>query len=253
MRFALGETLKRLRQAKGLTQEQAAEALGVSPQAVSRWETDAACPDTALLPGLAMFYGVSLDELFGMDRIRQTETLRGIHTEALELAAAGDAAGAAAVLREGLRLFPDNGGLQASLVQALACLDDPEARTEAIRLSERLLQGHSVNDKTRSTVAANLLFLYRAADEYARIPPLIKALPHFWESREFMAAAVCERPWEDTVRQVLAFFCGRLDPPADEGAVPAYIQFGAPREDARGTRELLDTLKEQFTRCSGDE
>ena len=245
----LGENLKRLRLNKGLTQEQAAEALGVSPQAVSRWETDAACPDITLLPGLAMFYNVSLDELMGMDRIRQTEALRGIHTEALELVNTGDPAAAAVVLREGLRLYPGNGGLLASLVQVLACLDVPEARSEAIRISERLLAGNSINGKTRSTVAANLLFLYRAAGQADRIPPLLSSLPHFWESREFMGPAVGARAWMDTIRQLLAFLCGRLTAdPAAEGTVPAYIQFGAPREDMRSTDELLDTLRALLAR-----
>ena len=245
----LGENLKRLRLNKGLTQEQAAEALGVSPQAVSRWETDAAYPDITLLPGLAMFYGVSLDELMGMDRIRQTEALRSIHTEALRLVNAGDPAAAAAVLREGLRLYPGNGGLLASLVQVLACLNAPEARSEAIRISERLLTGDSINGKTRSTVAANLLFLYRAAGQADRIPPLLASLPHFWESREFMGPAVGARAWTDTIRQVLAFLCGRLTTdPAAEGTVPAYIQFGAPREDMRRTDELLDTLQALLAR-----
>ena len=200
MKLTIGEKLKTLRQAKGLTQEQAAEALGVSPQAVSRWENDAAYPDITLLPGLAIFYDTTADALLGMDGLRREEKLRGIHTEALQQAAKGDAAGAAAVLREGLRMFPDNGGLQASLVQALAGLDSPEARAEAIRISERLLAGDSINGKTRSTVAANLLFLYRAAGQDARIPPLLASLPHFWESREFMAAAVRERSREDSIR-----------------------------------------------------
>lgn len=56
--------LRKLRLEKKLTQEQAADALGVSPQSVSRWETSATLPDVMLLPEIARLYGVLVDDLF---------------------------------------------------------------------------------------------------------------------------------------------------------------------------------------------
>jgi len=56
--------LRKLRLDKGLTQEQAAARLGVSPQSVSRWETSATLPDVLLLPHIARLYGVLVDDLF---------------------------------------------------------------------------------------------------------------------------------------------------------------------------------------------
>lgn len=56
--------LRRLRLDKRLTQEQAAERLGVSAQSVSRWETSATFPDVMLLPEIARLYGVLVDDLF---------------------------------------------------------------------------------------------------------------------------------------------------------------------------------------------
>ncbi len=57
-------TLKNLRKDKGITQEQLAESVGVSPQAVSKWEMNS-YPDASLLPAIAEFLGISIDELFG--------------------------------------------------------------------------------------------------------------------------------------------------------------------------------------------
>ena len=60
-----GANLREYRQKAGLTQEKLAEALSVSMQAVSRWETTDTLPDAALLPDLANELGVTIDDLFG--------------------------------------------------------------------------------------------------------------------------------------------------------------------------------------------
>ncbi len=64
--MTLGEKLAALRRDKGLTQEELAEMLAVSHQSVSRWERNAALPETAKLLALRALYGCSLDELFGL-------------------------------------------------------------------------------------------------------------------------------------------------------------------------------------------
>ena len=64
----LGAKVKQLRARAGLTQEQLAERLGLSAQAVSKWETASAMPDITLLPLIAEQFGVSIDELFDLTR-----------------------------------------------------------------------------------------------------------------------------------------------------------------------------------------
>ena len=63
MKQTLGERIAEKRRAKGLTQEELAAMLGVSAQAVSKWENDISCPDIMTLPPLADRLGVSVDEL----------------------------------------------------------------------------------------------------------------------------------------------------------------------------------------------
>ena len=63
IRRSLGEVLKEYRQQSGMTQEYVAEALGVSRQAVSKWETGVAEPSTSNLLALAKLYGVDPGEL----------------------------------------------------------------------------------------------------------------------------------------------------------------------------------------------
>ena len=65
----IGSNIRTLRQRKGLTQEQVSAYLGVSYQAVSKWETGANTPDIALLPKLAVLFDVSIDTLFSLDML----------------------------------------------------------------------------------------------------------------------------------------------------------------------------------------
>lgn len=63
MDMTIGKRITLLRKEKGLTQEELATHMGVSPQAVSKWENDQTCPDISALPKLARLLGVSVDEL----------------------------------------------------------------------------------------------------------------------------------------------------------------------------------------------
>ena len=62
----LGKRIMSLRKAAGMTQEQLAEKLGVSPQAVSKWENDVSCPDITAIPLIASIFGITSDELLGI-------------------------------------------------------------------------------------------------------------------------------------------------------------------------------------------
>ncbi len=61
---SIGKTIQCLRKAKGVTQEKMAQQIGVSFQTISKWENDVTMPDILLLPVIADYFGVSIDELF---------------------------------------------------------------------------------------------------------------------------------------------------------------------------------------------
>ena len=71
-----GEFLRALRKAKGLTQEEVAEQLFLSPKTVSRWESGAGLPDINIISGVAALYGVTVDEILqGEKKTDRSETL----------------------------------------------------------------------------------------------------------------------------------------------------------------------------------
>ncbi len=189
MQVIIGENIKRLRITNGLTQEKLADILGVSPQAISRWEKSTTYPDINMLPSIANYFNVSVDELLGMDEIRNEEQICQIHTKVHEAIEKGLVDVAITELRNALKLYPNDYGFMCELALALTIYQDYDVSSdnlqEAIDLSERILD-KCVNDKIRSTTKANLCFLYLKAEKGEAAIQLGKTLPHVWESREVL-------------------------------------------------------------------
>lgn len=81
MKLYIGENIRKLRRAAGLTQEQLAERLGVSYQSVSRWELGVTYPDMEFIPALSNLFGVSADILFGMPEEQKEKQAQQLLTE----------------------------------------------------------------------------------------------------------------------------------------------------------------------------
>ena len=79
--MTLGKRIAMLRRQKGLKQDDLANTLGVSSQAVSKWENDQTCPDISLLPRLAEILGVSVDELLSGKKNELAETAKVLPPE----------------------------------------------------------------------------------------------------------------------------------------------------------------------------
>ena len=84
----MGKESRRLRNNRGLTQEALADALNVSAQTVSKWECGTSVPDVQLLPEIAVYFGVTIDQLFAMTPDQELERIenriydRGLFPEA---------------------------------------------------------------------------------------------------------------------------------------------------------------------------
>ncbi|MGX8715368.1 MAG: helix-turn-helix domain-containing protein [Lachnospiraceae bacterium] len=71
----MGKEIHRLRNSRGITQEALAEALNVTAQTVSKWERGTSMPDVQMLPEIAVYFGVTIDQLFAMDPDKQMERI----------------------------------------------------------------------------------------------------------------------------------------------------------------------------------
>lgn len=84
MEQTLGKRIAQHRKRLGLTQDALAEKLGLTAQAVSKWENDLSCPDITMLPRLAEIFGISTDELLGMEAkgvVHEAEVVNNEKTE----------------------------------------------------------------------------------------------------------------------------------------------------------------------------
>ena len=104
----IGNQIKALRQQRGVTQEAVAAALGVTAQAVSKWETDAAAPDIQLLPAISAYFGVTIDALFALTDETRMERIQNMMWDERDLDPAA-AEREAAFLLDKARREPDNG------------------------------------------------------------------------------------------------------------------------------------------------
>ena len=189
MEIRIGENLRKLRIKNELTQERLAEVFGVSPQAISRWENNSAYPDVTMLPIIANYYNISIDELMGMNEIRNVTKMNSIFSIVHEYESKGMIEEAIQTLRDAIKVYPGNYGFLSELAIALTLkinIDmEYELVNEAIALSERVLL-NCTNEKIRSTTKANLCFLYLKANENKKAINLAKTLPHVWECREML-------------------------------------------------------------------
>ncbi len=126
MKLNIGETIKKLRKEREITQEEFAEVLGVSCQSVSRWETGACYPDIELIPVIASFFGISTDKLMGVDETKEKEAVNS-YLEAFQKAISiGNIAECIIIARKGVKEFPNNYILLNKLMYALFSSGDDD-------------------------------------------------------------------------------------------------------------------------------
>ena len=149
MQLDLGTKIRQLRRRDGRTQEALASALGVTSQAVSRWESNGSYPDMTLLPAIANYFGVTMDELFGYTSSREEKLAAQLARiqEMMEQNGSQDASldECLALARELLLEYPGNA--KAMLCLASALFQAGYARHGEHHLTDT--EGYQVSDTQR--------------------------------------------------------------------------------------------------------
>ena len=219
MQLDLGKRIRELRQRNRITQETLAEALGVTSQAVSRWEASGSYPDMENVPAIANYFGVSIDELFGYDNNRETK-INQILDKVDSFGIRGrsdDAWGEECffALREGLVEFPQNERLLIVLADTLSeagwrthkehLYYDEESFVrhdydyhkknehwlEAIKICEHLV-GNAADNSIVTKAITLLVSLYRNLGENDKAVNYAKMMPTLDNCQEILLASATD-------------------------------------------------------------
>lgn len=164
MNLLIGEKIKKYRREHDLTQDEVATHLGISFQAISKWERNDGYPDIVMLPALANYFGVTVDELIGMNEIAKTEEYEEINRKWVENNKNKQNNENVTLMREALKLFPNDALLLVQLSTSLEKLDgtDEEKAShlkESITIQEQLLR-YSEDSEIRGATLFNICFAY---------------------------------------------------------------------------------------------
>lgn len=184
----LGENLKKFRLQRELTQEQLADVLGVSAQAVSRWENGTTYPDITLLPTIASYFEITLDELMGMENWRSEEQLKELLGQLEENGSKGLIYENILLLRDAVKTYPTNYELQFRLVNQLAFCEYKDGRglseeekisfnREAAEIGNRILS-HCTDGAIINQTTQQLCYIYSSLGEKEKAIEYAKKLPN---------------------------------------------------------------------------
>ena len=180
----LGEKIKSLRKQKSISQEVFANYLGVSFQAVSKWENGNTMPDVTMIPAIASFFGVSTDELFDFNLYEMEKQVEAICKESWKYRD-NDPAKAEEILREGLKRFPGNDIILNNL---LYTLDYKTRADEVISLCKTLIESTKYDD-VKYDACRILACCYKENGQTDLVAPTLEIIPEIYFTKlELMAS-----------------------------------------------------------------
>lgn len=217
MQLNIGTKIRELRRRDGRTQDSLAEALGVTAQAVSRWESGGSYPDMEMIPAIANYFHVSIDELFGYENDREERIKRilekvknQINTQGYFVGKGhGDYESCVQMLREAAAEFPNEPEILFQLAGALHRLgwqkhgrairvkeddnkhfyENVEYNTkntywwEALQVYEKLLK-MDISSERRGAIVQTTVMIYRSMGEYEKAKALACAQDSMYYSKE---------------------------------------------------------------------
>lgn len=187
MQIKLGEKIRSLRKEKNIPQEVLAQYLGVTFQAVSKWENGAALPDVAAIPAIAMFFGVSTDQLFDIHLLDIDRQVSEICDEAVRFRNTDPARGEE-ILRNGLKKFPGNDILLNNLLYFLRA---PERSNELICLCKTLIAG-TRDDAVKYDACRILAKTHKVRGEYDLAKLALEQIPEIYFTKLQFQALLLE-------------------------------------------------------------
>lgn len=195
----IGETIKRLRKERNLTQEALANFIGVSYQSVSKWERYESYPDITLIPSIASFFGVTTDTLLGVNTVDTENRTKEYEEKYKSLISERKYDEASKLMKEAIAEFPGNYSFLANYMHSLTLIYPyRDARNLNIRPEvERvynIIQNYCTNDRLRVwTKGLMCNFIQELSEtensgvDISEIDPILEEMPIMRNTKDYMA------------------------------------------------------------------
>ena len=196
--MSIGTTIKKLRRERDMTQEQLAEYLGITSNAVSQWECDRTAPDISQLPLLVRIFNVSADDLLEINLANKEREIEELHDRIYELAQIGQFREAFELARSAYKQYPDSYDLMYAYASHFCYIvHDPSYpaeekeifRTECMKLFEKIAEG-CTEEHLRQLARSNLCWMYRDCGQLEKAEEIVEQAPMLCNSREFLKTAL---------------------------------------------------------------
>lgn len=194
MNIYLSDKLKELRNQKNISQEKLAQYLNVSFQAVSKWENGNSYPDITLLPDIARFFGITVDELLCVEKLDENKLFKECSEKAGELFRAGKRDEALTIWQEAYKQMPNNIDVKEMLMSSYFDTDKNKYFHEFVELATDIYnsdaKGQAWNMYYKGQAVSQLARCYaergdmETAQEWA-----LKSMPIF-NSSEIISALI---------------------------------------------------------------
>ncbi len=143
MSISLGKKLKSLRKERNISQEKLAKFLDVSFQAVSKWENSSTYPDIELLPEIARFFGITVDELLQAEQIDEKKLYEEYEARAAEIYRNGDITMTLPIWQEAYHKLPNNIEVKEMLMSIYFDIDKIKYQKEIVELGTEIYNSDS--------------------------------------------------------------------------------------------------------------
>ena len=187
MEMNIGNKIKELRKQRGITQEMLADSIGVSFQAVSKWENNIALPDITLAPVIANYFGVTMDVLFDFDLKEASEKAFEIAKESWKYRES-DPSAARKIIDDGLKEYKNSDIL---LINRLYVMDIDEHPDEVIETALKTIDV-SRNEDIRYDACQFLAYAYKAKGDLESAKKAIDLIPDIRFSNQRLKACILE-------------------------------------------------------------
>jgi transcriptional regulator with XRE-family HTH domain len=199
MNIGIGKVIRDLRKEQNITQEKLAEYLGISYQAVSKWENGTALPDITLIPTIASFFGVTTDTLFQMDEKMKNEKIKEYEDLYNKIMVTGNVNGRITLMRKALVEYPRNYQFMLNLAFSLTEHNGTDEQVkvskekgyvdEVLILCERIIED-CTEDVIRHGAIQILCNIYPLFDKTDKAIKLANQMPAIVNSRENLLAMI---------------------------------------------------------------